>query len=229
MAFGYIVALLVLLFVSCRPESSPTPGANATPSATKTVEATPHPTPRVEATTTPIAGGTPSATFPTPVPATAESPSPTATFTPMVTQEAGPGTRAIPKPPRRDLYELARSLALKLPDPIPPLAYETSALEEGHRETFNIVDPVEVNSGKIDVILRLVSDHAYWYVQEGITIPREDLEVAAQSFETRISPLVTKVFGPLWPPGTPTSRGPRLTILHARLRGLAGYYSSIDE
>ena len=135
---------------------------------------------------------------------------------------------AIPIPLKRDLYELARALSLKTIDPIPRITYDTTlALQEGHRDTFNILNADAVKSEKVDAILKFVSDHAYWYVQDGLDISREELEEAALAFERDIYPVVTEAFGPLWPPQA--AEGQRITILHARLRGAAGYYSSADE
>ena len=135
----------------------------------------------------------------------------------------------IPVPPRRDLYELARSLRLKSHDAILPLRYEIPTdYEVGHVETFSVLTDVDtVTFGEISATLRNVSDNAYWYVQDGWRFDEGDLEEAVRVFEERILPQLTAYFGPLWPPGTP--EGHRITILHARSRGLAGYFSSADE
>ena len=75
--------------------------------------------------------------------------------------------------------------------------------------------------------MRLVSSHAYWYVEDGLRISRADLEKAARVLEDRIYPGVTGVFGTEWSPGV--DNDPHFTILHAVLKGVAGYYSSVDE
>ena len=135
----------------------------------------------------------------------------------------------IPEPPRRDLYELARSLRLKSHDAIPPLRYESpTAYEVGRVETFNVLTDIDiVKFDEISATLKKVSDNAYWYVQDGWGVDDSDLEKAVSVFEERILPQLTAYFGPLWPPGT--LEGHRITILHARFRGLAGYFSSADE
>ena len=135
----------------------------------------------------------------------------------------------IPAPPQRDLYELARSLRLKSHDAILPLRYEIPTdYEVGHVEAFSVLTDVDtVTFGDISATLRNVSDNAYWYVQDGWRFDEGDLEEAVRVFEERILPQLTSYFGPLWPPGTP--EGHRITILHARSRGLAGYFSSADE
>ena len=123
---------------------------------------------------------------------------------------------------------MARSLSLKSPDPIPPVVYDNpSNLVVGYEDIFKVLDAVAVRVNDISATLEFVSNNAYWYVQEGLNISADDLEEAARFFEERIFPEVTGSFGPLWPPEA--SKGHRITILHARLRGVAGYYSSADE
>ena len=123
---------------------------------------------------------------------------------------------------------MARSLSLKSPDPIPPVVYDNpSNLVVGYEDIFKVLDAVAVRVNDISATLEFVSNNAYWYVQEGLNISADELEEAARFFEERIFPGVTGSFGPLWPPEA--SEGHRITILHARLRGVAGYYSSADE
>ena len=133
-----------------------------------------------------------------------------------------------PVAPDRDLYELARSLLRKCGEPLPrvvnvnPVSYE-----EGRQDTFWLTDILAPRAYTISATLRLVSPHAYWYVEEGVDISQIDLEKAADAFEADIYLNVTMVFGTEWIPGV--ENDPHLTILHARLRGVAGYYSSVDE
>ena len=215
-----LVALLLLLAVGCGSSSSPTL-ETTTPTPLPTVEADPSPT--ITFTVPAVESPAPTSTVPpSPVP------SPTATPTPTLIPEAGPTPLSIPKPLKRDLYELARALSLKTIDPIPRITYDTTRdLQEGHRDTFNVLDSDAVKSEKVVAILKLVSHNAYWYIQDGLDISREELEEAALAFEGDIYPVVTEAFGPLWPPQA--AAGQRITILHARLRGAAGYYSSVDE
>ncbi|HIN37575.1 MAG TPA: hypothetical protein EYM77_07985 [Dehalococcoidia bacterium] len=53
------------------------------------------------------------------------------------------------------------------------------------------------------------------------------IERSASRFEEVIYPVVTQVFGHEWNPGI--DNDPRLNILNAKLRGVAGYFSSTDE
>lgn len=98
---------------------------------------------------------------------------------------------------------------------------------EGHRDTFWLVDLIDLAVYRRQFDLRLVSPRAYWYVEEGQTIRQSDIERAAAIFEKDIYPRVTAVFGQEWSPGV--DNDPHLNIIHARLRGVGGYYSSTDE
>ena len=166
--------------------------------------------------------------------------SPSSTFAPDstpgsigTTAAATPGPTvepavAFPDAPERDLYELARALLLKSPAPIlrvvnpDPVSYS-----EGRRDTFWVTDLQELRPYTIQSTLRLVSPHAYWYVEDGSDASQGDLERAAGVFEEEIYPRVSAAFGTEWTPGV--DNDPHLTILHARLRGAAGYFSSVDE
>ena len=130
--------------------------------------------------------------------------------------------------PDRDLYELARSLVIKNAEPISRVVNpEPVSYQEGHTDTFWLTDITEVRSYTTEATLRLISPHAYWYVEKGMKVSQKDLEKGAKTFEERIYPRVTAVFGTEWTPGV--DNDPHLTILHARLKGVAGYYSSVDE
>ena len=145
---------------------------------------------------------------------------------PVAEPESSP--EGIPNPPGRDVYELASSLNLRTPDVVMPLPYDAYLnLEEGDRVNFHVVDLVGVKMERINATLKLVSAYAYWYVEDGLSISKSDLEAASHYFDQRIYPEVTKTFGPLWPAGF--GPGHRITILNASLRGFSGYYSSADE
>lgn len=133
-----------------------------------------------------------------------------------------------PEAPDRNLYELARSLVLKTPDPIEPIANsDPVSYEEGRKDTFWVTDSLNIRTYTTDATLRLVSPHAYWYVEDGARVSNSGLARAAQVFEEEIYPRVTSAFGSEWTPGV--DNDPRLTILHARLSGVHGYFSAVDE
>ena len=108
-----------------------------------------------------------------------------------------------------------------------PITVNRDPAAEGHKETFWVSNLIEGNAGTISATLRVVSEHAYWYSDDSIDLPIEDLRRAAGAFETRIHPLITGSFGDIWNPGV--DNDPRLTVLHTPLPGLNGYFSSQNE
>jgi hypothetical protein len=130
--------------------------------------------------------------------------------------------------PERDLYQLAAELTQAGRGTIPrvvnpaPVSYT-----EGRRDTFWLVDLPDLKVYQTQFELRLVTPHAYWYVEDGQSIRQDDIQRSAAAFEEKIYPRVTAVFGAEWSPGV--DNDPHLNILNARLRGVGGYYSSTDE
>lgn len=223
------------LLAACSSDSTPTQevGGNATTATAATASAVPSgiPSPTVVPTltvSTPAATPNTSATTLTEAstPSQVSSSSPTAAPLQTLLPSEPSG---VPEPPRRDLYELARSLRYKSRDPIPYLHFRVPTdLQVGQMDTFRVLSNVEpVEFREISARLEHVSDNAYWYVQQGARFDAEALRDAANTFEERILPVMQASYGPLWGPDDPT--GLRLTILHANSRGLAGYYSAADE
>ena len=133
-----------------------------------------------------------------------------------------------PVPPDRDLYGLAAALVLKTKERIPRVVNrDPVSYAEGRVDTFWLTDIQNVRVYSSQATLALVSPRAYWYVEEGVSVSRSDLEKASRAFEEQIYPRVTAAFGTEWVPGV--DNDPRLTIVHARLRGVEGYFSSADE
>ena len=97
----------------------------------------------------------------------------------------------------------------------------------GRKDTFHLTDIQAIRTYTSQAVLRLVSPHAYWYVEDGLSISQSDLEKAAQVYEEEIYPRVTGALGTESTPGV--DNDPHMTILHARLRGVGGYFSSVDE
>ena len=99
----------------------------------------------------------------------------------------------------------------------------------GHTDTFWISDQIDgsPNAYTIQASIALISEHAYWYVDDSDELSIEGLRTAARVFEESIHPLVTGATGDIWNPGV--DNDPRLTVLHTPLRGAAGYFGSRDE
>ncbi|MBI4197593.1 MAG: immune inhibitor A [Chloroflexi bacterium] len=204
-----ILTLALAVLLACTPQAIPTP--------------TPSPTPALATPTRqPVASPTPTAT-PTPTPTVSP---PIASPTPSPT--TAPARPASSAPPERDMYDLAARLALKDGRPIPrvvnpkPVSYA-----QGREDTFQVADIPNRRVYSVAATLQLVTEHAYWYVDDAERFPRPDMEKAAKLFEEVIYPRITNLFGPELSPGI--DNDVHLTILHTPLNGVAGYFSTADE
>ena len=127
----------------------------------------------------------------------------------------------------RDLFRLTKELVPGSGDIPRTLAGDTAEKQVGHTETFWLVDLTDTETYQSGFTLALITSHAYWYIEDGLEISMSGLERSASRFEEGIYPVVTQVFGTEWTPGI--DNDPRMNILNARLKGMAGYFSSTDE
>jgi hypothetical protein len=100
-------------------------------------------------------------------------------------------------------------------------------LQVGRRDTFYVLDQTDNTYKARQAVLRLVSERAYWYVQDGETARDEDLAVAAKQFDERTVPTIHRVYGSEWSPGIDGDA--RLTIFLGSAPGVSAYFSSWDE
>jgi hypothetical protein len=81
---------------------------------------------------------------------------------------------------------------------------------------------------RITATLRVITDHAKWWVQNDVQFDLEQLRVSATSFETKVYPTDRRLYGEEWTPGV--DGDPHINVLLARIPGAAaGYFSSSDE
>ncbi|UCH86438.1 MAG: immune inhibitor A [Dehalococcoidia bacterium] len=127
----------------------------------------------------------------------------------------------------RDLLELGVRLG-RVSDPPSPVAREEApAYREGQQHEFTVLDAFAPSLQPVNATLRLVTPHAYFYFQDGLDVSQEDIEEAGQEFEEVVYPAVARYFGQEWTPGVDSDR--HITLLHASLPGLGGYFSDADE
>jgi immune inhibitor A len=131
-------------------------------------------------------------------------------------------------PPETDMFALAQRLALKSRSYVDKTANSGHVdYEQGRKDTFKVLDVPGRKVYEVTATLQLVTDHAYWYVDDNVTFTMSDLEESAKIYEWDIYPRITRVLGRELVPGI--DNDVHLTILHAPLKGVAGYYSSMDE
>lgn len=130
--------------------------------------------------------------------------------------------------PINDLLDLALRLedVGSIPVALDPVAGE---LPLGTQETFWVTDADTDVNFQVETTLQFVTDHAYFWIEDGIRYKHHDLEALAQTFEEQIYPTDRALFGSEWSPGV--DGDVHLSIIYARGlgRSLAGYFSSADE
>jgi len=199
-------------------------GEPALPSVASTPASQDPATPTPQATIVPIPITRPVATTPTPV--VQETPSPTPV--PGSAIEQRPPAAAGVTPPDRDLFELALRFRPHGVAPASRVAATSSPTAAvGKQRDFFVSNLIDGTVRTVTAALKVVSEHAYWYLDEKVNVPVEALEVSAATFEERVHPAVVGTFGDIWTPGV--DGDPHLIILHTSLIGAAGYYSSNDE
>lgn len=99
----------------------------------------------------------------------------------------------------------------------------------GAQQSFWVSNTDTKETFRVQGILRYITPHLYFWVEEGISYNENDLSRLADTFENKIYPTDREFFGSEWTPGI--DGDPHLYILYARGLGssLAGYFSSLDE
>jgi hypothetical protein len=130
--------------------------------------------------------------------------------------------------PINDLTDLVSRLEGKHDIPttvsLPSVPYQV-----GSRESFWVTDVDTNQNAQIDAILSYATEHAYFWIEDGVRYDEVELRDLAETFEHEIYPTVQEFFGSEWTPGV--DNDPHIYILYASDLGynLAGYFSSSDE
>ncbi|HSP55283.1 MAG TPA: choice-of-anchor J domain-containing protein [Dehalococcoidia bacterium] len=153
------------------------------------------------------------------------SPSPSATPAPTDTPTPTPAANA--GAPDRDLRDLAHRYRGVAADA--PLAARTEPYKytAGDSADFFVMDLDTPKVTTITATVRLITDHAYFFVENGASYSQSALQTIGSDFETMVYPTVRRDFGDEPSPGVDSD--PRITILHANLKGAGGYFSLSDE
>lgn len=129
------------------------------------------------------------------------------------------------EPPRADVADLARRLR-GISQPAAATATSPD-YNPGDQRDFWVVQSDPPRAFQLTATLRAKSDHAYFYVQDGLPISEGQMARAAADFEGRVYGPVTKSFGEPLPRGIDGDA--RITILHLQLPGVGGYFTSMDQ
>jgi immune inhibitor A len=129
--------------------------------------------------------------------------------------------------PMNDLTNLAQRLAGKeitqLTQEPPP-----TPLLPGERRSFWVSNTDTNANFQVQATLRFITEHAYFWIQDGVDYETGDLQLLADAFEKQIYPTNRAFFGSEWTPGV--DGDPHIYILYTRGMGdnIAGYFSSVD-
>ncbi|PWH18616.1 MAG: hypothetical protein DDG59_05655 [Anaerolineae bacterium] len=130
--------------------------------------------------------------------------------------------------PVNDLVDLAQRLQgkqnIQRTQPPPPKPYQV-----GDTKSFWITNADTNESFQVQATLRYVTDHAYFWIENGVSYRERELQDLAETFEKKIYPTNREFFGSEWNPGA--DGDPRIYILYVRNAGdnIAGYFSSVDS
>ncbi len=133
--------------------------------------------------------------------------------------------------PAADVFDLVRRL--KGRDGVPARPFEpvrTSPPDEGVGTSaqFWTYDFDAKRNTRVTATLRVMTEHAKWWIANDVTVDENRLRTTADVFETRIYPTDRRVYGEEWSPGI--DGDPRVSVIVARIPGrAAGYFSSADE
>jgi hypothetical protein len=157
----------------------------------------------------------------------------TPTPTPQISRPAAVSTQALDSlehitAPVNDPIDLAGRLKDRH-NISPTVAPLTAPYQIGDRQKFWISNQDTDENSQVGATLSYITDHVYFWVEDGVKYNQGDLRSLVETFETAIYPTDRKVFGSEWTPGI--DGDVHLYMLYAEGLGssIAGYFSTPDE
>ena len=128
--------------------------------------------------------------------------------------------------PVSDPYELTCRLEAKcnIPTTVP-----SGPFKNGDQQSFWLTNTDSAQSYQIKATLQYTTEHAYFWVQNGVKYDQTEAQKLVDTFETKIYPTDREFFGSEWSPGVDNDL--HIYIVYGRGIGgsVAGYFSSPDE
>jgi hypothetical protein len=130
--------------------------------------------------------------------------------------------------PINDLYELAERLQGKQGVPT-ALDAPAFPFQNGDAQSFWVSNTDTNDYFQVQASLRYVTEHAYFWIEDGVDYREDELAALAEAFESKIYPTNREFFGSEWTPGV--DGDPHIYILYTSGvgGGIAGYFSSNDS
>lgn len=128
--------------------------------------------------------------------------------------------------PVNDLRDLACRLKDKcsIPEVVPSGPFKVN-----DKKKFWVSNTDTAKSFQVNVTLRYVTPHAYFWVEDGVSYDKDEAKLLVDTFENKIYPTDREFFGSEWSPGV--DNDVHVYLVYARGIGgsVAGYFSSPDE
>ncbi|TMF74715.1 MAG: hypothetical protein E6I18_13000, partial [Chloroflexi bacterium] len=168
----------------------------------------------------------PTDSFSTPVPST---PTPLASTT-LTTLDMTAALLA-KSLPYANGFELTRTVRGRSGQPangFEPVRTTPPVEDIGSTHDFWTYDFAAKKNVRTTATLRLLTDHAKWWVANDASVDLNGLRTTASAFEDKVYPTDRRLYGEEWSPGIDAD--PRINLVFARLPGsAAGYFSGSDE
>jgi hypothetical protein len=131
--------------------------------------------------------------------------------------------------PVRDPYDLAVRLRGVPADVARGGLPGAAPAQPNQSDTFWVLDQRSAHTFQVTATLRLITDHAYWYVADDRAerVPQLALEQSASTFEHHTFPTIEHFFGGD-PAAFPGDGDPHVLFLLGRVPGVAAYFSGVD-
>lgn len=99
----------------------------------------------------------------------------------------------------------------------------------GEKDKFWVSNQDTIENVQVQATLRYVTEHAYFWVQDGVAIDEGEMKDLMETFENKMYPTNREFFGNEWSPGIDGDE--HIYILYTRGLGssVAGYFSSSDS
>lgn len=99
----------------------------------------------------------------------------------------------------------------------------------GAKQKLWVTNTDNAQSFQIDTTLEYLTEHAYFWVEDGVSFNENEAKELVDAFETKMYPTNREFFGSEWTPGV--DNDPHVYLVYARGIGgsVAGYFSSPDE
>lgn len=99
----------------------------------------------------------------------------------------------------------------------------------GDEKSFYLTESVSNETFQVQTKLRYITDHLYFWIEDGVLYDQQALQRLCEAFENQIYPTDRAYFGEEWSPGV--DNDPHLYVVYARGLGgnVAGAFSASDE